>query len=64
MALLIKLSFLHCIHRICLGLYFAENSMWIATATIHYCFEIKRVKKNRLRGVAAVVDFDKLLRLM
>lgn len=47
MALLIKLSFLHCIHRICLGLYFAENSIWIATATIHYCFEIKRVKKKK-----------------
>jgi hypothetical protein len=32
--------------RICSGLHFAENSIWIVTATILYCFEIRKAKRR------------------
>ncbi|KAF9652600.1 cytochrome P450 [Thelephora ganbajun] len=44
--------------RICPGLYFAENSIWIAVATILYCFEIKKTKDANGVEIEPVVDFD------
>jgi len=44
--------------RICPGRYYADNSIWIAIATILYCFEIKKAKGENDVEVEPVVDFD------
>jgi len=48
--------------RICPGLYFAENSIWIAIATILYCFEIKKARDENDVEIEPVIDFDGFIR--
>lgn len=50
------------VYRICPGLYFADNSVWIATATIPYCFEIKKAKDRNNVEIGPVIDFDGFIR--
>jgi len=50
------LTFIVC--RICPGLYFADNSIWIAIATTLYCFEIKKAKDKNGVEIEPAIDFD------
>lgn len=52
------------VYRICPGLYFAENSIWIAIATILYCFEIKKAKDENGVEIEPVVNFDGFIRFV
>lgn len=50
--------------RACPGLYFAENSIWIAITTMLYCFEIRKVKDVTGVEIEPVVDFDGFIRFV
>jgi hypothetical protein len=52
------------VYRICPGLHFAENSIWIAIATILYCFEIKKARDENGVEIEPVIDFDGFIRFV
>lgn len=48
--------------RFCPGLYFAESSIWLAIATVLYCFEIKKARDENDVEIEPVIDFDAFIR--